>query len=349
MVRHARRRRVLFVEEARFDVERKQPHLDLCGDGVRVAVPSLPADISPVDAIEEQRLLIADLLHREGFFEPVLYYYTPMALSFTDHLQARLIVYDCMDELSLFRNADPAIVDMEARLLRRADVVFTGGWSLYEQKRNRHANVKAMPSSVEVAHFAQARTAMPEPFDQARIPRPRLGFFGVIDERLDIELVAGLADARPDWSIVLLGPVVKIHQDELPRRDNIHYLGGKDYSQLPSYLSGWDVALLPFARNESTRFISPTKTPEYLAAGRPVVSTSIRDVVRPYGNMGLVRIANNVEQTIGAVEAALDEPSDPTWLARVDKFLAATSWDLTWAKMEAAMEEAARRKSCSGR
>ena len=106
---------------------------------------------------------------------------------------------------------------------------------------------------------------------------------------MDFELLSGVARARPGWSFVMLGPVVKIDEESLPRAANIHYLGSKSYAELPRYASGWDVALLPFARNESTEFISPTKTPEYLAAGLPVVSTSIRDVVRPYQELGLVQ------------------------------------------------------------
>ncbi len=205
-----------------------------------------------------------------------------MAIAFTRHLQPQAVVYDCMDELSAFQGASPTLKNYEAELFSRADLVFTGGQSLYESKVNQHPNVYAFPSSVDVPHFGQARN-LQEPADQAHIPHPRLGFFGVIDERMDIELLAGIAEARPDWHLVIIGPVVKIDPATLPQHENIHYLGGRDYKQLPAYLAGWDLAMLPFARNESTRFISPTKTPEYLAAGRPVVSTSIRDVVRPYG------------------------------------------------------------------
>ena len=160
-----------------------------------------------------------------------------------------------------------------------------------------------MPSSVDVEHFAKARRCKDEPADQCAIARPRLGFFGVLDERLDIPLLKGLAEARPDWQFVMIGPVVKIDPADLPRCNNIHYLGPKSYLELPRYIAGWDVALLPFARNDATRFISPTKTPEYLAAGKPVVSTSIRDVVRPYGEMGLVRIADTVQEFVRRVRS----------------------------------------------
>src|SRR3954454_6337889 len=245
-----------------------------------------------------------------------------------------------MYELSAFRGASQEMIDNEAELFRRADVVFTGGMSLYEAKRNRHANVHGFPSSIDFDHFAKARRNRdPEPADQAPIPHPRLGFFGVIDERMDIDLVAGVADLRPDWHLVMIGPVVKIDPATLPQRANIHWLRGKRYSDLPRYLSGWDVGFMPFALNESTRFISPTKTPEFLAAGVPVVSTPITDVVRPYGQAGLVEIAEGADAFIEQAEALLNR-RDPDWLARVDRHLALLSWDKTWRGMSHLMARA---------
>jgi UDP-galactopyranose mutase len=264
-----------------------------------------------------------------------------MALAFTRHLRPLAVVYDCMDELSAFRGAPPALVEREAGLLRRADLVFTGGQSLWEAKRTRHPSVHCFPSGIDAAHFARARAAMEEPADQAAIPGPRIGFFGVLDERLDVALVRELAAARPEWSLVMIGPVVKIAPEELPRAENVHYLGPKRYDELPAYLAGWDVAALFFALNEATRFISPTKTPEYLAAGKPVVSTPIRDVVHPYGDAGLVRIADGAAEWVAAVEAALSRgPADAAWLERVDRFLAGISWDRTWGEMDGLLASA---------
>jgi UDP-galactopyranose mutase len=224
-----------------------------------------------------------------------------------------------------------------------ADVVFTGGYSLWEAKRGRHANIHPFPSSVDQAHFAKARVSRQEPADQAALPWPRLGFYGVIDERMDLDLLAALADARPNWSVVLVGPVVKVDPADLPKRANLHYLGGKAYEELPHYLGGWDVALMPFAINDSTRFISPTKTPEYLAAGLPVVSTSIRDVIFPYGNAGIVHIADTPEEFIVATEKALAE--DPAQrVKRVDALLSQTSWSRTWGRMAELLEDAIQRR-----
>jgi glycosyltransferase involved in cell wall biosynthesis len=343
MSRFARDRRVFFVEEPIWgDIG---PRLEI-GDrkgGIKVAVPHLPHGLSPEQAETAQRELLCDLLEQHEVAEYVLWYYTPMAVPFTGGLEPLAVVYDCMDELSLFRGAPPELMDQEAKLLAAADLVFTGGQSLYEAKRERHPRVHPFPSSIEAEHFRQAREEREEPTDQAALPRPRLGYFGVIDERLDLDLIAAVADARPEWQIVMVGPVVKIDPATLPRRANLHYLGMKGYADLPSYLSGWDVALMPFALNESTRFISPTKTPEYLAGGRPVVSTPIRDVVKPYGEEGLVEIADGPEAFVAAVERSLLKGGagyGEEWLGRVDEFLSHGSWSRTWQQMSELIDAA---------
>jgi len=218
-------------------------------------------------------------------------------------------------------------------LTARADLVFAGGRSLYEAKRGRHAAVHLFPSSIDVDHFAGAREPRPDPEGQAHVPRPRLGWAGVIDERVDLGLLAGVAEARPDWQLVLIGPVAdKLDRSQLPQRPNLHWLGLRDYADLPAHMAGWDVGIMPFALNRSTAFISPTKTPEYLAAGLPVVSTPVRDVISPYGDLGLVRIAADVDGWVAAVEAALRE-GRRTPRTVVDAYLARGSWDTTWAAM----------------
>jgi UDP-galactopyranose mutase len=341
VTRHARVRRTFFVEEPR-RIASGAPRLDVATDpsGVRLAVPHLPESLGDDAANAALRELLDDWLRAEEVRDPILWYYTPMALPYTQHLRGSVVVYDCMDHLAGFRGAPPALAEWERRLYERADVVFTGGWSLYEANRSRHANIHGMPSSVDVAHFHRAREPLADPADQAPIPRPRLGFFGVIDERMDLGLVAAVADLRPDWHVVLIGPVVKIDPADVPRRANVHVLGAKPYRELAGYLSGWDVAILPFARNEATRFISPTKTPEYLAAGRAVVSTSIEDVVRPYGEEGLVEIADTPGEFVAAAERAMASASDPRRLRRVDERLAGMSWDRTWARMEQIVAQA---------
>jgi glycosyltransferase involved in cell wall biosynthesis len=341
MSRYARTQRVFFFEEPIFD-DVGEPQLSIdTHDGVQVIVPHLPHSTSPEQSRIAQRRVLDEVIASQHISEYVLWYYNPLALAFSAHLRPAVVVYDCMDELSAFKDAPAELPALEAELMRQADVVFTGGQSLYQAKKNLHHNIHALPSSVDVAHFAVARALSDDPPDQRDLVRPRLGFFGVLDERLDIALLAAIADSRPDWQLVMIGPVVKIDADVLPQRENIHYLGPKTYAELPSYIAGWDVALLLFARNAATRFISPTKTPEYLAAGKPVVSTSIADVVTPYGDLQLVRIADNPLAFVRACEHALAERPGPR-MARADVFLQSMSWDRTWAKSKVLVTSAAR-------
>jgi glycosyltransferase involved in cell wall biosynthesis len=339
--RFARTSRVFYIEEPMFGAARAHLDISVREHELRVVVPQLPNGLSESAQIEALRELVDELIVSESITAFVAWYYTPMALPWTRHLEPIALVYDCMDELSLFRGAPPEMVERERELIGLADVVFTGGTSLYEAKRERSDNVHCFPSSVDSAHFRQARLPRHEPADQAHIPHPRLGFAGVIDERMDIELLAELATARPSWHLVLVGPIVKINPDQLPKLPNIHYLGAKPYPELPSYMAGWDVALLPFALNESTRYISPTKTPEYLAAGLPVVSTPIRDVVTPYGAEELANIGTSAADFVAAVESeiARSEPERARWLRRVDGFLSTMSWDRTHERMSALISD----------
>jgi glycosyltransferase involved in cell wall biosynthesis len=339
--RAAKRYRVLYIEEPVFKPG-VTPYMDVSArpGNVVVAVPTLPDGMQGEAVLAAQRTLIDRLLARDSGEQRVLWYYTPMALAFTSHLDADLVVFDNMDELSLFAGASQEIIDLETALLARSDVVFTGGMSLYEAKRSRHRNIHGLPSSIEFDHFARARKLTDaDPKDQASIPHPRLGFFGVIDERMDVSLVGEVAALRRDWHFVMIGPVVKIDWASLPQGDNIHWLGPKDYKDLPRYLGRWDIGFMPFALNEATRFISPTKTPEFLAAGVPVVSTPITDVVRPYGDKGLVEIASTAPEVVGKVEQLLARPKE-AWLQRVDRHLAAGSWEKTWATMHRLMQDA---------
>ena len=345
LTRCARNRRVFFIEEPVFSNGSMRLDVREAESGVHVVVPTLPNGLRSEIAINAvMKEMTRQLFLNYDINEYVFWYYTPMALTFTEHFNPVASVYDCMDELSAFKGAHSQISLLEKRLFRNVDLVFTGGQSLYEAKRGQHPAVHAFPSSIDASHFGKARTTVTDPEDQASIPHPRLGFFGVIDERFDTELLDQVAAQRPDWQFIMIGPVVKIHPDTLPKHPNIHYLGPKKYDELPSYLAGWDIALLLFARNESTRFISPTKTPEYLAAGKPVISTSIRDVVRPYGELKLVEITDNPDEFIKAAEKILSRPASSDWLTRVDAFLENISWDKTWAQMSDLIDEVIERR-----
>ena len=348
LARCAKENRVWFWEEPEYS-EGAQPSVDVKNfePNLTVIVPQLPAGLSDSENFALQRELIHEFLESNRVSDPVLWYYTPMARNFTRELDSSAIVYDCMDELSAFRGAPPGLRAAETELLSGADLVFTGGPSLYQLKRTHHPSVHCFPSSIDFQHFAQARTASQEPGDQASIPCPRLGYCGVIDERMDLELVAAIADDIPEAQLVMIGPVVKINEADLPRRPNIHWLGGRKYDELPGYLSGWDVALLPFALNESTKFISPTKTPEYLAAGLRVVSTPITDVVRPYGEAELVSIASTHDEAVEAIRRHLtsrSQQAEQERLASVDAFLSRSSWQQTWEQMFALIEQALKKK-----
>jgi glycosyltransferase involved in cell wall biosynthesis len=288
------------------------------------------------DNEEQVASLLRRFLWQERVAAPVVWIYSPMMLPWVTGLDRSVLVYDCMDELSLFLNAPQQLLAREDALLKQADLVFTGGESLYAAKRARHPRVYAFPNSVDVTHFRVASDTL-EPGDQSGIPRPRIGFFGVIDERIDLELLRRAAAERPNYHFVMLGPVVKISPDSLPFAHNIHYLGAKPYAELPAYAAGWDVAIMPFALNDATRFISPTKTLEYLAAGKPIVSTAIRDVVRPYAELGVVRIAD-AETFAPALDAALGSQTSEQ-LNHAEGVLLSTSWDMTWSRMSKLIDD----------
>ncbi len=349
--RFAQYGRVFYVEDAFFHADDLvEPHMEVKErqNGVKVLVVHLPHRFRGDEAATEQAQsdILSQFFAENGLNQYVFWYYTPMALGKSRQFTPVLTVYDCMDELAQFKFAPPELRQREQELFKKADLVFTGGQRLYESKREQHADAHSFPSSIDKQHFGQARNPeLAEPADQAGIAHPRIGFFGVVDERLDIELLRQLATNHSEWQFVIIGPVVKIDPASLPHNANIHYLGGKDYQELPAYLRGWDVATLLFARNESTEFISPTKTPEYLAAGRPVVSTSIRDVVRPYGDMNLVQIADDPQEFGQAIGRALEQGKDASWRTRTDSYLATISWDLTWQNMVQLMQSRLAAKS----
>jgi UDP-galactopyranose mutase len=321
---------VLYWEEPREEtdcttarIEREQ-----LGEGIERLVPVLPAGLAESARDAQLAGLLEDVL-ADITGPRIFWYYTPMMLGFSAAAQADLVVYDCMDELANFAFAPADIAVREAALMARADVVLCGGKSLYEARIGRHPEIHCIPSGVDVAHFARGADGLPDPVDQAGLPRPRLGFYGVIDERMDLQLLAEIAAARPAWSFVMVGPVVKITPADLPQAPNIHWLGRKDYAELPAYAGGWDIALMPFARNASTEFISPTKTPEYMASGLPVVSTSIRDVVSGYGGLNAIRISDVPAHFIEACEDLLAAPETAraAWRAEARDCLADKSWD----------------------
>lgn len=334
-------RRVVFIEEPWHSPDR-EPHWERATPHPGVAVYRLHTP-NPEPGFHDTHLptfaaMLPELLERERLSDYVAWLYTPLAQPLLGGLAPSAVVYDCMDELSAFANAPRELLEREGRLLEQADLVFTGGPSLYRAKQGRHPSVHCFPSSVDAAHFRRARADLAEPADQADLPHPRLGFYGVIDERFDTEMLAAAAQARPSWQFVIVGPVVKIDAATLPRHSNITYIGQRGYADLPAYLAGWDVCLLPFARNEATRYISPTKTLEYMAAGLPIVSTPIADVAEPYGE--IVYLGDTPEAFVAACERALTaSPAEREQRqARAQAVLERTSWAATAQAMRREIE-----------
>ncbi|RIK41857.1 MAG: glycosyl transferase [Chloroflexi bacterium] len=345
LTRLARNYRLFFVEEPMADTTISEPVLKVypgrTPQEVTVLCLHQPAqqdewighgDPRTQDEYERQLL---DYLARQGVLDPLLWLYTPMAQPFVEALTPRLLIYDVMDELAAFKGAPEALKELDRRLLATADVVFAGGASLYRSRLPYAQNIHLFPSGVETAHFAQAANGdLSRPPDLAEVPAPVLGYFGVVDERMDLPLLAHLAQTHPDWQIVLVGPVIKIAPDDLPQAPNLHYLGMKEYRDLPAYLAYFDVALVPFAMNESTRFLSPTKTLEYLAAHKPVVSTPLPDIIELYGDY--IRIGETPHAFVEQVEAALAEGNEERRVRRVKEqaLLARNSWDTIAGQMD---------------
>ncbi|MDT3405329.1 glycosyltransferase [Mucilaginibacter terrae] len=341
LTRLAKAMKVFYVEEPVVIASEKLPHYLLQQRSeITLIIPQLPAGLNPAESVSVQEQLLDDFMIEHQITNYAFWYYTPMALEFSRKYKPELTVFDCMDELSAFKFAPESLKTLEKELLKKADVVFTGGHSLYEAKKDKHTNIYAFPSSIDKSHFAKARMLKKTAENQDAAYRPKLGFYGVIDERFDAELIKGIADARPDWDLMLLGPVVKIDPQTLPQKDNIYYIGTKSYAELPDLMAAWDIALIPFLLNESTRFISPTKTPEYLAAGLPVISTAIRDVVNPYGELGLVSIGDTPAEFVMLSEKELDRKDKKEWQQKVDLFLSNISWDITCAQMVSVMSTA---------
>jgi UDP-galactopyranose mutase len=343
--RLARRWRVLFIEEPMYSAG--DPRAELCAPqtGVTVMTPHTPLTAPGFhdDQIPLLQKLVGQALAREGFDDYGAWLYTPMALPLLTKLSPRIIVYDCIDEPAASRSPPRQLAQRENALMRVANVVFTAGPSLFDARRSRHANVHLFQNSVEREHFARARDIGRAHPEVKALARPRLGFFGVLDERIDVGLLRAIAECRPEWEICMVGPVRRIDPLSLPLLPNMHFLGRREYEDLPAFLAGWDLAILPLAQDESTRCISPTQTLEYMAAERPIVSTPLRDVKRLYGNV--VRFGGTADEFIAACEAALVEP-DAQRAARVSemrRIAASTSWDETARRMRRIVDAAARR------
>ena len=345
--RFAKTYRVFYVEEPVYENDVKH-HLQFkkAQNNLWVVTPVLQPGLSIKESNAVQHKLLKEMFEEYNLNLNIFWYYTPMALAFTNNFTPEMLVYDCMDELANFKFAPAGLKEYEAELFAKADVVFTGGHNLYKAKMKAHHNIFPVPSSIDKSHFVKARRNVELPADQENIPLVRMGYYGVIDERMDIDLIKNVALKNPSWHFVMIGPVIKIDPASLPQLPNIHFLGNKSYEELPAYLSGWQIAIIPFLLNDATKYISPTKTPEYLSAGVPVISTPIADVVNPYGENNLVEIVNDEDEFTKAAKKILKNSSKEKWLNKVDAFLANNSWDNSF---DFIMQELTKTKNKKGR
>ena len=268
---------------------------------------------------------------------PVGWFYSASFSPLLEQLDFETVVYDCMDELSLFKGAPTHLIDQEKYLMSYADIIFTGGKSLYESKKQLHTNVYCFPSSVDESHFAKALNGIEIATDIVNIPSPVVGYYGVIDERIDLQLLHETSKKLPNVSFVMIGPLAKIEETDLPKENNIYYLGMKSYTELPHYLKGFDIAMMPFAINDATKFISPTKTLEYMAAGKPIISTKIKDVVRDYSDC--VKLIETADDFCNAITFLFDKRSASSVAMKYADILKNTSWDATATKMLSIIKE----------
>ena len=343
--RFAEENPVLFVEEPKFDLQDgEKPQLELLDaqPGVTVAIPHMAQGTTPDDAGEAMTVLVSEAVQsmneEQRLGPPLHWYYSPMAVEWSlGEFPSRGVVYDCMDELSQFRFAPPELIENERRLLENADIVFTGGYKLYEKKSRQHDNAHCFGCGVEYEHFAKAQVNGPIPEDMKAIKKPVIGWFGVIDERVDYDLIREAAAMRPDYSFVLVGPVVKVDPAALPKAENIHWMGGRDYKELPDYCRAFDICMMCFALNEATEFINPTKALEYLATGKPVISAPVQDVLRQYSD--LVEIVRTPGEFVEAIDRLLKDPNKKRIQKGIDK-ARESSWEGTVSQMRALIDEA---------
>lgn len=339
MTRLTRQFQVAYVDPPQLDTAISAPELrELRVDqGVRVVQPFFPAEqaATPEGYWAAWYNLLPQVLH-SGAGPVVLWVSSPYADGLVERAKPsiQLCVYDCMDDLASFKDGTPEMRVREQNLLSLADLVFTGGYSMYTARKDLHPHVICFPSGVDVEHYRQVQNeATPIAAACATIPQPQLGYFGVLDERIDWALIADAAAQRPEWHWVLVGPTAKIDPAALPHAANIHYMGKQAYADLPSYLKSFAIATMPFALNEATRFISPTKTLEYLAGGKPVISSSVPDVVAFYRD--IVTIADGSAAWISAITELLQ--ADPAERRarneRAEPLLQAQTWDAIASRM----------------
>jgi UDP-galactopyranose mutase len=332
MTRFAKHFRVIYVEPPAYGEGHPSYELSYPKENIISVKLRLPAGLPEEQAANVQQEKLAQFLNDLQVKHYVFWYYSPVALTFTNAFQPVLKVYDCMTEFPYAQDGID-VRALEDSLLRQADFVFTAGPSLHETRRSFNQNTYCLPGSVDIDHFYGARYYHADPAEQAKIPHPRIGFAGVIDDRIDFTLLKAVALRKPEWHLVLLGPIVGLKKSDLPELSNLHFIEKKSYEELPGYISGWNITMLPFAHTDATRFINPLQATEFLAAGKPVIAAPVIDIIRTYGNRGLIQIAGTPEEFVRVANTHFTSRDKTEWNDHVAEFLSLNSWDKTWQRM----------------
>lgn len=314
--------KVLFVEEPLPNsTSHSSGNLIVVNDNLHILQPN-------VEDVKSIAKILPEYVNNKSI--PFGWFYSASFSPLLEELNFQTVVYDCMDEPSLIKGDSQELLNQEEYLMSHADIIFTNVQSLFESKKQHHPNVHLFPGSVDKTHFNKAwNSSTPE--DIAHIQSPIVGYYGIIDEQIDFSLLQETALKLPNVSFVMIGPRM-IDEEHLPKEANIHFLEMKSYDELPNYLKAFDIAMMPFVLNDATKYISPTKTLEYMAAGKPIISTKTTDVVRDYRRC--VSLVENADEFSNAITFLLDKMDRLSLEMEYYRILKKTSWDATTDKME---------------
>ncbi len=265
------------------------------------------------------------LMWREGIRKPISWFMIPHVSLAAGRLGERLSVYYCIDDYAASPDVDAeAVRNMDEELTRNADLVFVAAKTLLEPKRKLNDNTFVSPHGVDVEHFGRAQVpSLPIPSDVRDLPHPVVGFFGLIESRMDLELLGFLARSRPNWTFLMIGRVA-VAERELPSLPNLHFIGKRPYESLPAYGKHFDAAIIPYRQTQFNYHANPLKLREYLAMGKPVVAVSTPEIDR-YSDV--VDVVNSHEEFLSRLDAVFSGTDEPSDVARRMNRVAGESWD----------------------
>lgn len=332
--RYAQKRRVFYFEEPSFgQTEIPRLHIRDTFENVMVVTPHLPNPIKSNQIDSILRELIDELIFEEEIINFTLWLQTPRAFRYARDIDATTIIYECMEDYDNINNFSENLFQVEKELMENSDIIFVVSEALYQKKKFQHHNIHVFPNSADYFHFIQSRDFILDPYDQIHIPHPRIGFYGIIDQSIDLKLIDEIAQIREDLNFVFIGPLKDTKFSQLPTRKNIYYLEQKDYNLIPLYVAEWDCGLLPFCINEVTQYSSPHQTAELLMAGKPIVATHIPDISIRFGKKSLAKMASNAEDFSEKIDKAILESKEQKWKELIDNELKNETWDQVFKKM----------------